>query len=149
MHFPSQKEKSYLASIGCSFSLDLWISTRLLRGSERSREIRTELLQGNPRLEPPVLNRSWRVNQCRDQFGMYKLFYLNGKCKVLFLKSWLIDPHIECCLGMPKALSRLYWYKFYNKVMLNCKLTKSQCSEGLLLEMNNWGSEKGYINLKF
>lgn len=33
--------------------------------------------------------------------------------------------------------------------MLNCKLTKTQCSEGLLLEMNNWESEKGYINLKF
>ncbi len=36
------------------------------------------------------LNRSWQVNQCHDQFATYKLFYSNGKCKLLFLKSWLI-----------------------------------------------------------
>lgn len=36
------------------------------------------------------LNRSWRVNRCRDQFTTYKLFYSKWKCKLLFLKSWLI-----------------------------------------------------------
>ncbi len=75
------------------------------------------------------LNRSWQVNQCRWSIRYVQIVLFQWKMQTVvsqvLINCIVHDPHIECCLGKPKALSRPYWYKLYNRVMLYCKLTKT------------------------
>ncbi len=121
-----KKKKSHA---GISSMLDLWIFIRLLRGAERSNRIRTK---GSPRLWTALT-----LCACTGADGLIDAVI--NSLRTNFLFQWKMqtvvsqvlincivpDPHIELLLGKPKALSRPYWYKYYNKVMLYCKLTKT------------------------